>query len=173
MKLSLSPSANSMEKTLNHDHQALVSGALKSFRIIFSSVKKHFAHIESQYGVTSTQFWVLWELSKNPGLRVSELAAKLAIHQSTASNLIEKLVKKSWITKKREDTDQRVVRLFLSPHGEAIINRAPASPRGVLVDALDGMTDAELVSLQQSLAVLVSRIKPKDETDALKLLTDL
>ncbi len=160
---------------LNNDehHAELVAASLKKFRVIFSSVKKHFTQIESLYGVSSSQLWVIWEIHKAPGIKVSELATKLAIHQSTTSNLIEKLVKKSWVVKERAEADQRVVRLFLTASGLDIIKQAPASPRGVLIDALDKLSSSELSALHQSLELLISKIKFKDETDALKSLMDL
>ncbi len=154
-------------------HAELVAASLKNFRVIFSSVKKHFTQIESLYGVSSSQLWVIWEIHKAPGIKVSELATKLAIHQSTTSNLIEKLVKKSWVVKERAEADQRVVRLFLTASGLDIIKHAPASPRGVLIDALDKLSSSELSTLHQSLELLISKIKSKDETDALKSLMDL
>lgn len=160
---------------LNNDeqHAELVAASLKNFRVIFSSVKKHFTQIESLYGVSSSQLWVIWEIHKAPGIKVSELASKLAIHQSTTSNLIEKLVKKSWVVKERAEVDQRVVRLFLTASGLDIIKQAPSSPRGVLIDALEKLSSPELSELHQSLEILISKIKFKDETDALKSLMDL
>lgn len=152
-------------------HEALASSALKDFRIIFSSVKKHSSQIEEQCDISSSQLWVLWELQKTPGLKVSELADKLAIHQSTASNLIEKIQKKAFICKKREDQDQRVVRLYLTDAGSEIVMKAPDSPRGVLREAIDRLTTQDLQLLQKSLERLISQIKLKDEADAMHPLT--
>ncbi|CAG0960868.1 putative HTH-type transcriptional regulator YusO [Methylophilaceae bacterium] len=163
-------------RMLTHDeahHDELASSTLKNFRIIFNSVRKHLSQIEALCGVSSSQLWVLWELHKSPGLRVTELAGKLSIHQSTASNLIEKLVKKSLISKKREDQDQRVVRLYLTQAGMEVILKAPGSPRGVLRDALDHLSIQDLLSLQQSLECLIGKIRLKDEADALMPLTDI
>lgn len=153
------------------DQQALASATLKNFRIIFNSVKKHFKQVETQCGVSSSQLWLLWELHKTPGLKVSELAGKLAIHQSTASNLIEKAVRKALISKKREDQDQRVVRLYLTAAGRETMLKAPESPRGVLTEAIEQLSAAELLQLQASLQSLISRMKIKDEADALKPLS--
>lgn len=156
---------------LSHEH--LASTTLKNFRIIFNSVKKHFSEIEEICGVSSSQLWVLWELQKTPGLRVTELAHKLSIHQSTASNLIEKMAKNVLICKKREDQDQRVVRLYLTPAGSEVLLKAPGSPRGVLREAIDQLPESDLLLLQQSLQSLIGQIKLKDEADAMKPLADI
>ena len=154
-------------------HDRLATDALKKFRIIFSSVKTHLGEIEAQCGVSSSQLWVLWELHKSPGLKVTELALKLSIHQSTASNLIEKLSKRTLITKKREDADQRVVRLYLTETGLSLVMQAPSYPRGILRDALDDLDIEELQQLQQSLNILIGKIRLKNEADAMKPLTDI
>jgi len=153
------------------NQEQLASATLKDFRIIFNSVKKHFKQIEERCGVSSSQLWVLWELQKTPGLKVSELAGKLAIHQSTASNLIEKASKKALISKKREDLDQRVVRLYLTETGREIVKKAPGSPRGVLTEAIDQLSIQDLVQLQNSLEILIGKMNLKDEADAMKPLS--
>lgn len=154
-------------------HDRLATDTLKKFRIIFSSVKTHLGEIEAQCGISSSQLWVLWELHKTPGLKVTELAAKLSIHQSTASNLIEKLSRRALIAKKREDIDQRVVRLYLTEAGISLVMQAPPSPRGILRDALDNLDIEEMQQLQQSLQTLISKIKLKNEADAMKPLADI
>lgn len=140
----------------------LANASLQHFRVIFSSVKKHLSDTEAACGISSSQLWILYELNKAPDLKVSELAANLAIHQSTASNLVEKLVKKMLIVKKRQAADQRVVRLSLTEQGLAVIKNAPESPRGVLRDALDRLDVETLGVLTQSLGQLTLHINSKD-----------
>ncbi len=151
----------------------LANASLQHFRVIFSSVKKHLSDTEAACGISSSQLWVLYELHKVPDLKVSELANNLAIHQSTASNLIEKLVKKNLIEKKRETTDQRVVRLSLTELGLAMIKNAPPSPRGVLRDALDHLDVDTLAMLTQNLAQLSLQVNSKDMGAGLVPLSDL
>lgn len=151
----------------------LANASLQHFRVIFSSVKKHLSDTELACGISSSQLWVLYELHKAPDLKVSQLATNLAIHQSTASNLVEKLVKKLLIVKKRETIDQRVVRLSLTEQGLSIIKNAPPSPRGVLRDALDCLDVDTLAILTRSLAQLSLQINSKDLGAGLIPLADL
>lgn len=153
--------------------ERLATAALKNFRVIIRSVKKHQRRIEHDCAISGAQLWALWELHRAPGLKVSALADRLAIHQSTASNLIEKLARKALVERRREDQDQRVVRLYLTPAGRQVIRRAPGSPRGVLKDALDELPLEVLTRLQQTLALLTDQIRLKDEGDGMEPLTDL
>jgi len=138
--------------------------ALQHFRVIFKSVKKHFHWVEQQTGVSGAQLWALATVVERPGLKVSELAQALAIHQSTASNLVDKLVKGRLARRERNDEDQRIVRLHAEPNGARLIKNAPKPLRGVLPDALSRMAESDLMALNAVLADLVSRMKVRDST---------
>ena len=74
---------------------------LRSFRVIFGSVRQHFREVEKTCGVSGSQLWILQEVSRNGGIGVSDLASRLAIHQSTCSQLVDKLVRSGHIVKRR------------------------------------------------------------------------
>lgn len=150
----------------------LVLEVLKNFRIVFRSVQKHSHWVESQCGVSGAQLWAMWELLMSPGLKVSELSRAMSIHQSTASNLLDKLEKRGLVKRERKGPDQRVVRLFLTTEGLEIVNRAPRPAQGVLTDTLGRLPDETLAELERSLAQLVSQLNLKDEAAALKPLSD-
>ncbi|MDD5272691.1 MAG: MarR family winged helix-turn-helix transcriptional regulator, partial [Methylovulum sp.] len=136
---------------------------LKQFRLIFKATQQHSLWVETQSGVSSAQLWMLWELSKQPGLRVTELAKALSIHHSTASNLLDKLAKKKLIQKERVNTDQRVVTVTLTAAGEALMATAPAPPQGILQHAIFELPEPTLKSLNKHLGVLVKEMAIKDD----------
>jgi MarR family transcriptional regulator, organic hydroperoxide resistance regulator len=153
-------------------HTARVQRVLKNFRIIFKSVQRHSAMVEAQCGLSGSQLWAMWELLISPGLKVSDLSKAMAIHQSTASNLLDKLEKRELVKRERRGPDQRVVRLFLTPEGLKIINQAPRPAQGVLNHTLLRLPDNTLESLETGLADLVANMNLKDESAALKPLTE-
>src|SRR6185295_13857259 len=87
-------------------HHGRAIGALMKFRLIVNLTKRHFRWVEEQCGINGAQLWVLWEVSQNPALRVNELAAAMAMHQSTVSNLIDRLSKAQLIERARAAGDQ-------------------------------------------------------------------
>lgn len=147
--------------------------ALKKFRVVYSSVKKHFQHIEAQCGVSGAQLWAIVEISRTPGLSVCELAQALSIHQSTASNLLAGIEKKGFLLKERTGADQRVVRLYLTKKGKDVVGRAPEPSIGVLPDALQHLPNEVLDSLNANMDVLISLMHLKDEAAAAKPLSDI
>jgi DNA-binding transcriptional ArsR family regulator len=94
---------NALEQINNADdaHTARVQRVLKNFRIIFKSVQRHSAMVEAECGLSGSQLWAMWELLISPGLKVSDLSKAMAIHQSTASNLLDKLEKRELIKRER------------------------------------------------------------------------
>lgn len=141
---------------------------LKKLRIVFRAAQRHSARIEKQCGVTGAQLWVMRELYETPGLRVGEIADKLALHQATASNLLDALVKKGYVQKRRDSQDQRVVRLMLSDSGLALIGRAPAGARGLLPEALRKLDQASLAQLDAGLRALMEVIGQVDESNGMQ-----
>jgi DNA-binding MarR family transcriptional regulator len=134
---------------------------LKKFRQVFRAAKVHFNSVEKRAGVTGAQLWALCELDDQPGVRVTDLAAAMALHQSTVSNLIDKLLRKRLIRRDRGDIDGRVVRLYLTATGEKVVRSAPQPARGVLPDALEHLPSAALKGLDQQLGNLLRRMKVK------------
>ena len=106
--------------------------ALQNMRVVMRAAQRHSAQIEKQCGVSGAQLWVMQELLERPGLRMGELAGTMSIHQTTASNLVDALVKKAYVRKARDQPDQRVVTLTLTAEGQAVIAGAPQPARGLL-----------------------------------------
>jgi DNA-binding MarR family transcriptional regulator len=147
---------------------------LKKFRQIFRAAKVHFRRIEQTAGVSGAQLWLLAELYEQPGARVKDLAASMALHQSTVSNLLEALTRRKLLVRKRDEVDQRVVRVFLTAGGERLVRKAPGPARGVLPDALEALPPAALRRLDQSVAVLLKGMRTDvPSTAALTHLQDI
>lgn len=142
--------------------------ALKKLRIVIRAAQRHSAWIEKQCGVSGAQLWVMQELHESPELRVGEVAERLAIHQTTASNLLDALVKKGYVRKARDAQDQRVVKLALSEAGAVLLARAPKPARGLLPEALRQLDGEGLAQLNQGLQALLGVIDLADEAQGLQ-----
>ena len=155
--------AETQQKVKKPAAQATPLSVLQRFRILIRTAQRHSQWIERQSGVTGAQLWALQELREAPGLRVGELANRMALHQSTTSNMVDRLETSGLIRKERTSADQRVVRLHLTDDGLALLSRAPSPARGVLPEALRLMDDGGLASLQSELEKLLRQIKNLDE----------
>ena len=146
---------------------------LKKFRIIYGSVRQHFREIEQTCGITGSQLWILQEVANTPEIGVSELAERLSIHQSTASQLVEKLVVRGLINKERSKEDQRRVGLRVTEEASKLLIHAPGPAEGVLPEALQALPEAALFVLDNSLIAVIGQLRIRDDKLADKPLSDL
>jgi len=85
----------------------------------------------------------------------------MSIHQSTASNLIDKLETKGYISRVRSSDDRRVVYLTLTDIGREQLAKAPLPHRGILPDALMRLDPETLIELNNHLTLLISGMERK------------
>lgn len=135
----------------------------QQLRIIFRAIQAHSKRVEKTCGLSSVRLWMLYEISTIPGIKVSQLAEKLAIHRSTCSNMLDKLEDKSLIYRERSTTDQRTVHLFVTDEGESILASAPSPPEGKLSASLSKLSQKQLSVLEQSLGELIEVLHVEDD----------
>ena len=143
------------------------------FRLIVNSAKRHFKWVETQCGINGAQLWALWEINRAPGLRVTELAAAMAMHQSTVSNLIDKLARATLVKRQRVGNDRRVVTLFLTEPGKKLLKRAPRPARGKLPEALFGLPKNSLSLLNELLERVLQEMGPTEQESMKQPLAEL
>lgn len=141
-------------------------GVIQHFRTVIRAIQAHSAWVERQCGVSAAQLWALWEIHAEPGLRVKDISERLSIQPATASNLLDKIQSKGLIRRDRCGPDQRVVQLFPTEAGEALLARAPGPAEGALLNALAGMSADQVAALGAGLSVLVERMVPGYSTSA-------
>ena len=124
-------------------------------------------------GISGSQLWILHELLRDQSIGVSELATKLAIHQSTCSLHVEKLVRLGYLIKTRLETDQRRVGLTVTTKGRKAVASAPGPAEGVLPEAIAELSPTALRSLQRGLEQIIAGLDVTDEAAAEKPLADL
>ena len=135
---------------------------LEQFRIVFKSIRRHYQSVEQRAGISGAQLWALAQIAGDPGATVGDLAKGLAIHQSTASNLLRRLEGLGLVTRQRKGKDQRVVALFATPQGLKVLKRAPQPLRGVLQQALSDLPARNLEVLRRELRKLIAAMRTKD-----------
>lgn len=136
---------------------------LKKIRQIVRFAQRHSAAIERQCGVNGAQLWLMTELHETPHLRVGDLISRMAVHQSTVSNLVDGLLQKGLIEKVPDQRDRRVTLLVLTPAGNRVLRKGPTPTRGILPHALQSMDREALENLNQSLEVLINTVHGVEE----------
>ena len=123
-------------------------GALREMIRAFNVVTKK---LERGHGVSGAQLETLEMLRDNPGLTPSDIAARSATDQSTASVIVGRLSENGLVERRRADGDRRRSHLTITPEGERVLASAPTSVTARLREAFLRMAHAERVMLTQLL----------------------
>src|SRR5579872_3878247 len=129
--------------------------ALQSLRLIYASARWHDALVRRSVAISGSQLWALSEIARREGMGVNDLAERMALHQTTASNLINALVKRALIRRVRDGLDRRFVHLHITSEGRRTLTQSPGPHPGLLVDALRKIDPQHLQRLRRDLAALV------------------
>lgn len=159
--------------SMNDTSPKLALEVLQQFRVIYGTMRQYFRELEECCGLPGSQMWVLQEVERTPEIGITELAGRLGVHQSTCSQLVEKLVVKNCLVKKRQSMDQRRVGLCLAAEGRKAIAALPGPAEGALPEALAAIPDVALKTLNINLAELIGHLPGKDEAFATMPLAEM
>ena len=96
---------------------------------------------------------VLWQGGAHT---VKSVADALQLDSSTLTPLLKRLQAAGWVTRQRDDSDERVVRIVLTPEGRAL--RRPVSVIQKEVVCLTQMTSPNFDRLRGELSVLAASL---------------
>lgn len=149
------PSAQASDSKNTADPSARV---LRQFRLIFSSIRRHFQTIEKVAGVGGAQIWALSLIAQTPGLAVTQLSQAMDIHQSTASNLVRALLNAGFVHSEKSVHDKRMAELYPLPEGLKLLKKVPGPYTGVLPMALGELAPETLSNLERDLDALIKKL---------------
>jgi len=72
-------------------------------------------------GITWTGFVVLWVVWVSDGLETRHAAESAAISKATLTGVVKTLEARGWIEKRGREDDRRLVELYLTPSGKALM----------------------------------------------------
>lgn len=81
-----------------------------------------------ELGLTYTQYIVFLVLWENDGISVGELGRRLYLDNGTLTPLLKKLEGAGYLTRSRDQADERVVTVTLTEQGRALKERAKEIP---------------------------------------------
>lgn len=129
--------------------------ALQNLRLIYASARWHDAQVHKSVAISGSQLWALSEIARQDGMSMNDLARCMALHQATASNLANALVRKGLVRRVRDGSDRRFVHLHVGAEGRRILSQSPGPHPGLLVDALRKIDLRRLRRVSRDLAELV------------------
>jgi MarR family transcriptional regulator, organic hydroperoxide resistance regulator len=105
---------------------------------------------------TQEQYRMLRTLESEGPQRVNGLASKVGCTPSTASIALKRLERAGVVTRSRSATDERVVKVALTPQGRKVLSSWRERQLGALSSMFDVLTRGEREELQRMLEKVVS-----------------
>jgi DNA-binding MarR family transcriptional regulator len=149
------------------DEKELVPQILRLSEEIFRAIKLSIPPEWLMTDMTVAQLRVLLLLHTEGETRMSSIAGTLGIAVSTATGIIENLVKKELVTRSPDSEDRRVVICGLTRQGQETINRIWAQGQFQMEKLLHGLTTEQLEKAREVAEILLlnaqshRQIKPK------------
>lgn len=106
-------------------------------------------HLEP-LGLTYPQYLVMLLLWERDGRSVNELGAPLRLDSGTLTPLLKRMEKAGFLTRQRDQKDERVTRIHLTAHGASLRETARAIPAAML--CASGLDVAGLSDLRDRIA---------------------
>lgn len=105
-------------------------------------------------GVTRSQWWVLAFLSRADGMSQVALAEELDLGKVALGQLIDRLEKTGFVSRRPDKDDRRVKRVFLTKRSQALISRIRASVSVTEKEILGNVDESDLRATVRALRAM-------------------
>lgn len=126
-----------------------------SLRKIMQSVDIHSKNLKRTYGLTGPQLLVIEEVVSQEGISVSELAISICLSRPTVTDIVNRLERKKFISKKRSEKDKRRVMITPLSRSYEILEKAPPLLQETFTDRFESLEQWEQLMLISSLNRIV------------------
>lgn len=110
-----------------------------------------------ELGLTYPQYLVLLVLWESEGVRVTQLGERLHLDSATLTPLLKRMEAQGVVERRRSQQDERVVELFLTPHGKRLKKKVEEIPTNVFKNS--GLSLKQARELRTSLQALTQRLR--------------
>ena len=132
-----------------------ISEIMQSLRRIFKAIQDYSHKVSEEFGITGPQLWALKTISQNESLSLSDLGKRMYLHPSTITGVIDRLEKKRYVARIRDQVDRRVIYVQLTAEGKRLAKRAPNPAQGKMIYGLKNLKRRELNLIYDSVQKLV------------------
>jgi DNA-binding MarR family transcriptional regulator len=146
-----------------------IDHCLIAMRRILRATETYSRDLAQSAGLTAVQFRALQLIAERGRATATEISQRMFVSQATVTSLVDKLVKKGYVTREKSQTDRRQTNIELTELGHATVENAPDPLQQQFVARFEAMEDWE-----QSMVVAalerVARMLNADDMDVAPVL---
>ncbi len=141
---------------VNAQIDALIENILDNYGRAAGVFDPNRLEVWEELGLTMSQLRVLYMLQAGPGTPAGAVAAQLKVRPSTATGIVDRLVRDGLVRRARDDMDRRRVRIWLTDRGLRVINELRARNRAVIWKIFRNFSEQDLADIDRAFTLLTS-----------------
>lgn len=142
-----------------------IDESLIALRRILRAVERYGTELAREAGLTPAQLRVLQIAGARQGVSPKQIATQMRVSQATVSALLDRLVEKEMIERRRSEVDRRQTNIYLTPIGLTTISDSPDALQQKYVkqfESLSGWEQAMILTALERIAAMLDA----DDIDA-------
>ncbi|MED4129240.1 MULTISPECIES: MarR family winged helix-turn-helix transcriptional regulator [Shouchella] len=151
-----------MEKTYEVSYRQF-EDIEKSLRKVADLVRQKGREILTHFPITPPQFVALQWLNEYGDMTIGELSDRMHLACSTTTDLIDRMEKNELVSRVKDESDRRVVRIHLKTKGQEIILEVIKKRQHYLAEMLEDFSCEQVNILEENLSMLLETMKTKRE----------
>ena len=113
--------------------------------------------------LSKPELLTLESISKQKELIMSRLAKELGVGFSTATGIVDRLIKKKLVNRERNHGDRRVVKVSLSKRGKEIVSVYQKQKKKTFRKMIEVLTESEQVSFLAVLEKIANKMQKRGD----------
>ncbi len=152
------------------NQNSISDDVLIALRQIIRAIDLRSKRLVKQFGLTGPQLLILQEIARVDEITASEMAKAISLSQATVTGILERLEKRTLITRRRSNSDRRRVKVSATAAGRQLLEAAPPLMQESFVEQFDRLQNWEQHMILSSLQRLVTMMDAK-QIEAAPILT--
>ena len=103
-----------------------IDNVLIALRRVIRATDIHSHNLARKSGLTTPQLLLLQAIKKQGEVTIGTLAEDVSLSQATVTSILDRLVAKELIVRKRSELDKRKVHAYLTDQGKKTLKKAPS-----------------------------------------------
>lgn len=123
-----------------------------------SAVRQSLDAVLQAHGLTTPQYAALSILGRHPGLSSAQLARRSFVTPQSMQVMVAMFVRTGLVGRRPDPENQRILRIFLTDEGRAVLSRSQDAADQIERSMLAGLTSAHIANFSETLQTCVHNL---------------